>query len=325
LLSESRWSEDAPVMNLRTRAVVIGLFLLFARPIHSQQTTAAVPSQSIVDPSTYPNSPQGLRLLLLDVLVAARSGDSQKVASFLKEMEIPDFQNWFTKTYGNEKGNSWAEPYGKQLSQSEADMQSEFVKLASGGGEVVTRRVNDAPRGGKGGLEFGLVHTAKQAVDYYYAEWKRLGGPTDSIGYFVFIDGKFRWDSNIRVMRIQTITKPDLPPPDDGSPPAAASVSSGSVFQPGKDGVGYPSCAYCPNPGYTQEARDAKFQGTVVLKAVIGPDGRAADISSVKKVGYGMDEVAIQGVKNWRFKPATGSDGKPVAVVMTIEVAFHLR
>jgi len=88
--------------------------------------------------------------------------------------------------------------------------------------------------------------------------------------------------------------------------------------------VGYPECAYCPSPIYSDEARKAKYQGVVVLQAVITPDGRAININVVKGPGLGLEERAIDKVREWRFKPALGPGGKPVPVSVIIEVTFRL-
>ena len=109
-----------------------------------------------------------------------------------------------------------------------------------------------------------------------------------------------------------------------GLGPGAGGGTGGGYFHPGTGGVGYPSCAYCPDPKYSEEARKAKYQGTVVLQAVITPDGRAIEIQVVKGPGLGLEEKAVEAVKQWRFKPAMGPSGKPVAVVVPIEVTFRL-
>jgi protein TonB len=109
-----------------------------------------------------------------------------------------------------------------------------------------------------------------------------------------------------------------------GLGPGAGGGTGGGYFHAGKDGVGYPDCAYCPQPKYSEEARKAKYQGTVVLQAVITADGRAIDIQVVKGPGLGLEEKAVEAVKTWRFKPALGPNGKPVAVVVPIEVNFRL-
>jgi protein TonB len=109
-----------------------------------------------------------------------------------------------------------------------------------------------------------------------------------------------------------------------GLGPGAGGGTGGGYFRPGTGGVGYPSCAYCPDPKYSEEARKAKYQGTVVLQAVITADGRAIELQVVKGPGLGLEEKAVEAVKQWRFKPALGPGGKPVAVVVPIEVTFRL-
>jgi len=109
-----------------------------------------------------------------------------------------------------------------------------------------------------------------------------------------------------------------------GLGPGTGGGTGGGYFHPGTGGVGYPSCAYCPDPKYSEEARKAKYQGTVVLQAVITPDGRAIEIQVVKGPGLGLEEKAVEAVKQWRFKPAMGPGGKPVPVVVPIEVTFRL-
>jgi TonB family protein len=76
-------------------------------------------------------------------------------------------------------------------------------------------------------------------------------------------------------------------------------------------------------PQYTEEARKAKLKGVVVLYVEIGPDGRATDIRVNRSLGMGLDEKAIEAVRQWRFRPAM-KDGKPVTQATTIEVNFRL-
>ena len=92
----------------------------------------------------------------------------------------------------------------------------------------------------------------------------------------------------------------------------------------GVGGYGTPTCLYCPNAQFSDEAVKAKYQGTVLVSAVIGADGRVLDVKVIKSLGLGLDENAVAAVKTWRFKPALGPDGKPTAVRQTIEVVFHL-
>ena len=109
-----------------------------------------------------------------------------------------------------------------------------------------------------------------------------------------------------------------------GVGPGEGGGIGGGAFRPGRGGVGYPECAYCPDPRFSDEARKAKYQGTVLLRIIVQPDGRATNISVVKGLGMGLDENAMSAVRGWRFKPAVGPGGKPVPVEVMIEVTFRL-
>lgn len=76
-------------------------------------------------------------------------------------------------------------------------------------------------------------------------------------------------------------------------------------------------------PDYPDFARRAGIQGQVVLKVVIGKDGRVKDINIVKSVSA-LDQAAIKAVKNWIFLPGK-QDGKFVDVEMLIPVTFKLQ
>lgn len=88
-------------------------------------------------------------------------------------------------------------------------------------------------------------------------------------------------------------------------------------------GVSAPRVLYAPDPEYSEEARKAKYQGTVVLWVVVGPDGRTKDIRVQRSLGLGLDEKALEAVRNWKFEPAR-KDGQPVAVQINVEVNFRL-
>jgi TonB family protein len=88
-------------------------------------------------------------------------------------------------------------------------------------------------------------------------------------------------------------------------------------------GVSAPRILFAPDPDYSEEARKAKYQGTVVLWVVVGPDGRPRDIRVQRSLGLGLDEKAMEAVKTWKFEPAR-KDGQPVAVQINVEVNFRL-
>ena len=109
-----------------------------------------------------------------------------------------------------------------------------------------------------------------------------------------------------------------------GLGPGEGGGTGGGAFRAGVNGVGVPICLYCPIPQYSDEARKAKYQGTVVLQVTITTDGRAINISVVKGPGLGLEEKAIEAVKGWKFKPAVGPNGRSVPTIVPIEVTFRL-
>ncbi len=88
-------------------------------------------------------------------------------------------------------------------------------------------------------------------------------------------------------------------------------------------GVSPPAVIYKVEPEYSEEARKAKFQGTVVLFIVVDEHGNPRDLKVIRPLGLGLDQKAIEAVEKWRFNPGK-KDGKPVAVQATIEVNFRL-
>jgi TonB family protein len=101
------------------------------------------------------------------------------------------------------------------------------------------------------------------------------------------------------------------------------SFADPNVFKVGAD-VSPPKPTYNPEPDYSHAARQAKKTGVVLLQVVVGPDGRVRNIQVKRPVGSGLDEKAVEAVKTWRFQPAL-KDGKPVAVLVNIEVGFNLH
>ena len=107
-----------------------------------------------------------------------------------------------------------------------------------------------------------------------------------------------------------------------GFGPGEGGGAGGGVFRVG-GGVTAPVLLYKKEPEYSEEARKAKYQGTVILAIVVDPSGRAINLQVVRSLGLGLDEKAIEAVKQWKFQPGY-KDGKPVSVSAQIEVNFRL-
>lgn len=107
-----------------------------------------------------------------------------------------------------------------------------------------------------------------------------------------------------------------------GFGPGEGGGTGGGIFRVGA-GVSPPRAIYQPEPEFSEEARKAKYQGVCTLALVVGADGRPSQIHVASSLGMGLDEKAIEAVKNWKFEPAM-KDGHPVAVAIAVEVDFHL-
>jgi protein TonB len=88
-------------------------------------------------------------------------------------------------------------------------------------------------------------------------------------------------------------------------------------------GVSSPVVIYKVDPEFSEEARKAKFMGIVTVNLVVNTSGLPENVRLVRGVGMGLDEKAIEAVKQYKFKPAM-ENGKPVPVEVNIEVNFQI-
>lgn len=108
----------------------------------------------------------------------------------------------------------------------------------------------------------------------------------------------------------------------EGTPRRRKAEGSPTALRVG-NGVTPPSVLSKSEPQYTDEARAAKYAGSVVIAVEIFPDGTAQNIEVIKGLGLGLDERAVEAIRRWRFKPGT-RDGAPVTVAAHVEVNFRL-
>lgn len=107
-----------------------------------------------------------------------------------------------------------------------------------------------------------------------------------------------------------------------GVGPGTGGGYGGGVYKVG-GGISAPQPITTPDPEYTEEARNAKTQGTCILWLIVDDQGNPRDIRVVRGLGFGLDARAIAAVKQWRFHPAM-KDGRPVNVQISVEVGFRL-
>ncbi|MBZ5525659.1 MAG: energy transducer TonB [Acidobacteriia bacterium] len=104
---------------------------------------------------------------------------------------------------------------------------------------------------------------------------------------------------------------------------AGGSIGNG-MFRMGQAGVTSPVPTFSPDPDWSAEARRAHHEGTVTLQLVVDASGHPKNIRVLRNLGMGLDEKAMDAVKTWLFEPGR-KDGQPVAVLINVDVEFHLH
>lgn len=107
----------------------------------------------------------------------------------------------------------------------------------------------------------------------------------------------------------------------DGEGGAGGAVR-GSVYRMG-DGITAPVLISKVDPEYSEDARKEHREGTVLVAAEIDTTGHAFNMHVLRGLGFGLDEEAMDALKQWKFTPAK-KDGKPVAVEIQVGVTFRL-
>ncbi len=108
----------------------------------------------------------------------------------------------------------------------------------------------------------------------------------------------------------------------DGYGPGSGGGMGNGVYRIGGD-VSAPILVNKVEPEYSEEARKAKYSGTVLLSIVVDANGLPRDIHVIRPLGLGLDEKAIEAVMKWRFRPGM-KGGRPVATQAQVEVNFRL-
>jgi periplasmic protein TonB len=99
--------------------------------------------------------------------------------------------------------------------------------------------------------------------------------------------------------------------------------TGGGPFRPGS-GIEPPSLLREVKPDYTENARQRGIEGDVVMEIVVRRDGTVGDVRVMQGLGYGLDERAVQAVRQWRFSPARRR-GQPVDVMVEVAMEFKIR
>jgi TonB family protein len=108
-----------------------------------------------------------------------------------------------------------------------------------------------------------------------------------------------------------------------GAGPGSGGGYGGGLMSVG-GGVTAPQVIHSVEPEFTDDARKANYQGNVSIKLIVDSQGNPQDVRLASHLGMGLEEKAIEAVKQYKFRAAM-YQGHPVSVQIVIDVAFHLH
>jgi len=109
-------------------------------------------------------------------------------------------------------------------------------------------------------------------------------------------------------------------PPTDATAPTQANEP---IYKVG-DNISAPVVIHSVAAQFTDKARRAHYQGVCLVSLIVNAQGNPVNVHVVRTLGVGLDEKAIEAVRQYKFKPALRDYRTPVPVMITIEVDFRL-
>ncbi len=109
----------------------------------------------------------------------------------------------------------------------------------------------------------------------------------------------------------------------NGYGPGYGGNAGGGVYRIG-GGVSAPVPIFTPEAEFSNEARQAKYQGVCIIGLIVDAQGNPVDVHVVRALGMGLDRKAMEAVRQYKFKPAMLNGRTPVPVYINVEVNFRL-
>jgi TonB family protein len=163
--------------------------------------------------------------------------------------------------------------------------------------------------------------------------WARI----DEKGKVTFVSVVKRVDPLLDAAASLALSQWEFKPATKDGKPISVRMSFDSIFEApsphlvmtdvlriGDPMVKPPRAIYAPDPTYTKAAMQAKIEGSVHLWLILDEHGVPQQVWIDKSLDPGLDQNAINAVKQWRFEPAR-EEGKPVAVKIDVAVNFRLH
>ena len=186
--------------------------------------------------------------------------------------------------------------------------------------DVMVRDTAGAVREGLTADDFTLLEDGNpQAIKVF--EFQKMNDPPQGISSYYVLGYYAGPNSDGKYRRIKIVLK--------GEPTARVDLRAGyfadNTAGHADQGLATrpPAVIYRIDPEYTDQARKAKYSGTVGLLVDVSETGKVTGASVIRALGMGLDEKAIEAVKQWKFRPAT-QDGNPIAMQVRVDMVFRL-
>lgn len=287
------------------------LILLILLILLTATTVTAQPAQN--SPRQYPDSPEGFRLQLEDLISASKSGDEALLAADLDALALPNPTDWIAAHFSSGDLPKLQQDYPFSFAGFRKHIASFAVTVNQTSGFEIAVQPSELPTPPHDDAEEQALPAPRYSVsvqNFRYGSTNPDDRTPSHVNSFVYLDGRFRyvggtypfwWEDLQRIRR--------------GS----------SALAQGRDPIVMHAARLINkvSPEYPKKARKHHIEGTVRLHAIISKDGapRKLDVISGDPL---LADAALKAVRQWRYLP-TLLNGQPVEVDTTIDVIFALN
>ncbi len=127
----------------------------------------------------------------------------------------------------------------------------------------------------------------------------------------------------VATKELKDVTVTDVAPAEAPTPELSAGGLPAEPAETSDEALEPASLLSKVDPSYPEAARRSGIEGTVVLDALVGPDGQVEDVQILRGLPLGLSESAAEAVRRWHYRPARGRSG-PVASHKTVRIVFTL-
>jgi TonB family protein len=266
----------------------------------AQQADETPPTSATL--RTYPESPDGLKRLIEDILGVVKSGENEKASSYFSSLAIPDDEAWFLRTFGAAEGPRLEVKYHELLPPAPSHVRRAFDYAIKLGRTNIEVKVLQQPAEASSGLSRALIEAMVQPTTIYIVDGT---SPTEKyptfIGEFVYLDGGFRYLDTEVIQALST------------APPMRIRVGGN---------VQVASLIHKVEPIYPDKAKAAHLSGSVVLHVIVATDGTLKEVT-LESGDPVLGKAAVEAVRQWQYKP-TLLNGNSVEVDSTVLIKFLL-